>query len=621
MVDRIIAAAEGNPLFVEQMLSMLVDRGVVRRAEDGSWMAGDEVPDVAVPPTISALIAARLERLRSDDRTVLQEGSVIGLVFYEHAVESMSPPDLRPAVAESIRKLVRRQFVRPEPAMFMDEASFRFDHALIRDAAYRSLLKRERAELHERFAAWLEETAGGRSGEVEEIVGYHLEQSARHLMELGPLDEPGRLLGARASSHLGDAGSRASSRGDTPAAANLFERAVALVPHGERRRVELQLDLAEALADLGEFERSEACVSEALEAARAHGDELLATNAALVQLFLRYTLDPEGRTEQVLSETDAAIPVLEAAGDHVGLVRAWRLLGWVHGTACRYGAAEQAVEQAVHNARLAGDRRAETRNLMSLALSALYGPMPVVDAIAAGRATASGVADDRRAEGVVLCALAHLHALRGDFDEARNLYRRARETLEELGGKVMAATVSLDSGRVELLADRPDRAEAELRSDYEVLAAVGERYTLSTIAGLLADAVLRQGRVDEAIALTVECEEATAEDDVESQSLWRRVRARALLSRGELDVALRLTDEAFRLVADTDAPLLKAGTLVDMAIVRSADEPDGASRLARQALVLFEAKGDEVDAATTRQLLERLAAEHPPRNRPQPAAR
>ena len=609
LIDRITTAAEGNPLFVEQMLSMLVDRGVVRRSEDGSWMAGDEAPDVEVPPTIAALIAARLERLASEDRTVLQEGSVIGLVFYERAVESMSPPELRPAVGPSVRKLVRRQFVRPEPATFMDEPSFRFDHALIRDAAYRSLLKRERAELHERFAEWLEAASGGRSAELEEIVAYHLEQSARHLMDLGPLDERGRVLAERASSYLGDAGRRASSRGDTPAAANLLERAVALIPTGVRRRVELQLDLAESLADLGEFERSETCVTEALAAARALDDDLLATNAALVQLFLQYTLDPEGRTEQVVTETGVAIPALEAAGDHEGLVRAWRLLGWVHGTACRYGAAEQAVQQAVRHARLAGDRRAETRNLMSLALSALYGPMPVPEAIAVGQSTATGVIDDRRAEGVVLCALAHLHALRGDFDEARSLYGRARETLEELGGKVMAATVSLDSGRVELLADRPDQAEAELRSDYEVLSAIGERYTLSTVAGLLADAVLRQGRVDEAIALSVESEEATADDDVESQSLWRRVRARALVERGETDAALRLSEEAFDLVAGTDAPLLRGGNLVDLATVRAAaGRLDEAAAAARQALELFEAKGGEVDARATRALLERLTA-------------
>ena len=620
LIERITESAEGNPLFVEQMLSMLVDRGVVRRVEDGSWMAGDEAPDVAVPPTISALIAARLERLASEDRTVLQEGSVIGLVFYERAVESMSPPELRPGVARSVLKLMRRQFVRPEPAMFLDEPSFRFDHALIRDAAYRSLLKRERAELHESFAAWLEATAGGRSGEVEEIVGYHLEQGARYLMELGPLDERGRVLSARASSYLADAGRRASSRGDTPAAANLTQRALFLAPAGERRRVELQLDLAETLADLGEFERSEECVTDALDSARAQGDELLATNAVLVQLFLRYTLNPEGRTEQVVAETAAAIPALEAAGDHGGLVRAWRLLGWVHGTACRYGAAEHAVEQAVGHARLAGDRRAETRNLMSLALSALYGPMPVLDAIAVCRRMVAGVADDRSAEGVVLCALAHLHGLRGEFDEARSHYRRARETLHELGGKVMAATVSLDSGRVELLAGRPDLAELELRADYEVLSAVGERYTLSTIAGLLADAVLRQGRVDEAIALSAECEATTADDDVESQSLWRRVRARALAERGELDAAVRLSEDAYQLVADTDAPLLKGGTLVDMATVRAAaGQLNDATAAARRALDLFEAKGDEVDAGATRALLERIAADGVPGDRVHPA--
>ena len=268
------------------------------------------------------------------------------------------------------------------------------------------------------------------------------------------------------------------------------------------------------------------------------------------------------------------------------------------------------MQQAVRHARLAGDRRAETRNLMSLALSALYGPMPVAEAIAVGQSMASGVTDDRRAEGVVLCALAHLHALRGDFDEARALYSKARETLEELGGKVMAATVSLDSGRVELLADRPDQAEAELRLDYDVLSAIGERYTLSTIAGLLADAVLRQGRVDEAIALSVECEEATADDDVESQSLWRRVRARALAERGEMDEALRLSEEAYQLVAETDAPLLRGGNLVDLATVRAAaGRLDDAAAAGREALELFEAKGDEVDAGTTRAILERIAAE------------
>lgn len=608
LLARITAAAEGNPLYVEQMLSMLVDGGVIRRGDDGSWVVADVV-DFPVPPTIAALIEARLDRLGLEDRTVLQEGAVIGMVFYEGAVESISPDALKSVVDPSIRRLVRRQFVRPDASVFMDQVSFRFDHSLIHDAAYRSLLKRSRADLHERFANWLEQIAGGRIGEFEEIIGYHLEQSAQHLGDLGPLDDRGRVLAARASAQLGAAGRRAYGRGDAPAAANLLKRGVVLLPFGAKMRTELQLDLAEAYADLGEFEESERSATEALEAARSEGDELLATNAALVGLFLRYTLDPQGRTEQVIRDTEEAIPILERAGDHAGLVRAWRLLGWVHGTACQYGAAENAVEQAVDHARLAGDRRGESRNLMSLALSALYGPTRVPAAIAVARRIATDVGDDRRAQGVVLCALAHLYALVGQFSEARSLYQTARETLHELGGSMMAATVSVDSGRVELLAGDPVLAERELRADYEVLAAAGERYTLSTIAAMLAEAVLLRGNVEEALDLTTQSEELSAEDDVESQNLWRRVRARILAGRGDTAGALALVNQAHRLVEKTDALLLKANTLLDLANIYAAvGKFERGVSVARRALALFEAKGDDVDVASTQAQIEHLTA-------------
>ena len=605
LMDRITDAAEGNPLFVEQMLSMLVDAGVLKRAVDDVWQVVGNVDNIRVPPGISAVIEARLDRLGIEDRTVLQEGAVIGLVFYRGAVRSMSPAELQPMVDRSIERLDRRQLVRPDPAAFMDEDAFRFDHALIHDGAYRSLLKRERAELHERFAAWLEMTAGQRLSELEEIIGYHLEQSALHLMELGPLDDYGRLLADRAANRLASAGRRASARGDAPAAGNLLQRAVPLLVPGSRAQVELQLDLAETYADLGEFEQSEAAALEGLHAAQALHDGLLTTNASLVLLFLRYTLDPQDRTDEVVSETETAIPLLERAADHAGLVRAWRLLGWVHGTACRYGAAERAVERAVHHARLAGDRRAETRNLMSFALSALYGPMPVGEAIDLAQRIALEVEGDRRAEGVVLCASAHLHALSGRITEARAIYRRAREMLEELGGKVMAATVSLDSGRVELLAGDAVQAERELRRDYEVLESVSERYTLSTVAGLLAEAMLRQGRLDEAHALSQAAEGMAADDDVESQSLWRRVRAAVLAAWGRDDEALSLAEAAFELIAETDAPLLKGLALVEIGrVLAAASRHNEAATTWRQALSLFEAKEADAPAATIRALLQ-----------------
>ena len=608
LLRRISEAAEGNPLFVEQMLSMLVDSGDLVRANDGRWEVHREQGTVRVPPGIVALIDARLDRLGGGDRSVLQAGSVIGLVFYRDAVRSISEPDVQSTVDASLERLMRRQFVRSDPSTFMDDEAFRFDHALIHDGAYRSLLKRERADLHERFGRWLESVASQRIAELEEIIGYHLEQAALHLEQLGPLDEHGRGLSEAASSRLASAGRRALSRGDSPAAANLLQRAVALVMPQSRPWIEVTLDLAEAAADLGEFERSRAAADEGLAAARSLGDDLLVVNAELVSLFLRYTLDPANGAQQVVRETEQAIPPLELAADHAGLVRAWRLLAWVHGTACNYGAAERAVERAVHHARLAGDRRAETRNLMSFAVSALYGPMPVGQAITLAERIALDVHGDRRAEGIVLSASAHLRALRGDFTEARALYSRARETLEALGGPVMAATVSLDSARVELLAGDPVAAERELRRDYDVLEAIGERYALSTLAGLLGYALLRQGRHDAAIAATEAAEHMAAADDVESQSLWRRVRAAAVTALGAPEEALPLASAAYDLVVDTDAPLMKAFALLDLGAVHAATGSlEEAQRAWQDALALFEAKEAAVPAAMARDLLDLYA--------------
>jgi class 3 adenylate cyclase/tetratricopeptide (TPR) repeat protein len=603
LVDRISEAAGGNPLFVEQMLSMLVDDGLLKPSGGDGWVAAADLATVPVPPTVAALIAARLDRLRNDERVAVQDGSVVGVVFYLGALSAMVEDAARGQVRVAVDGLIRRQLIRAEPSDFGDDEAFRFDHVLIREVAYSSLLKRERARLHELVADWLEQTAGPRLADLDEIISYHLEQSARSLMDLGPAGEHTLSLATRASARLGAAGKRALSRGDTPAAANLLERAARLRPSRTRERCELLLEAAEALSDLGEFDRADVSLREALEITGEIGDVVLTTNARLVRLFVDYTVDPKGRSDEVVAAALSAVDSLEIAGDHAGLVRAWRLLGWVYGTACHYGAATEAVEHAIEHARLAGDRRAETRNTMSLALSALYGPMPVSEAVDLAERTLGQVADDRRAQAVVQCALAHLYALHGEFDRARATYAAARTTLEDLGGKVLAATVALDSGRVELLADELAAAEREIRRDYEQLVAIGEHYVASTLAGLLAEAVLRQGRLDEALELTRAAESDSADDDVESQNLWRRIRARILVAmhdgeHGHVPDTVQLVDHALALAMTTDSPVLRANTLLDRAeVLRAAGRPDEARLDLASALRLFEAKGDLPDAA------------------------
>ncbi len=196
---RLVAAAEGNPLFVEQLVSMLVDEGAIRRVE-GDWRLADEVGEIRVPPTIQALLAARLDRLGREERAVIDPASVIGQVFEETAVRWLVPDSIRPGLPDHLASLDVKQLVHPVVSVADEEASYRFHHSLIRDAAYQGQLKRARASLHERFVEWADAVNADRDRalEFEEILGYHLEQAHRYLAELGPLDAHGVELGIRA---------------------------------------------------------------------------------------------------------------------------------------------------------------------------------------------------------------------------------------------------------------------------------------------------------------------------------------------------------------------------------------------------------------------------------------
>ena len=335
---------------------------------------------------------------------------------------------------------------------------FRFSHNLVRDAAYARLLKRTRARLHERFAAWLAGSVGSRVVEYEEILGYHLEQSFRYRAELGPVDDRGRLLGAEASQHLSSAGHRALTRGDLSAAANLLQRAAALLGEEDPVRALLLLDVGEAVADIGELERAESVLTEAVDSALSADDTGIARAAALALLQLRYTTDAHGlqesmgKHENMVELVELEIPDLEATGNDRALARAFALLTYVHWTGSRFADAAAAAERTIWHATAAGDEVTARRFLSSLAISALYGPMPVPQAIATCEEVLRRAEDDRKVKARAELAIGQLEAMRGDFERARLLYRRSRASLDELGCFFLAALTSLTSSVVEVLA-------------------------------------------------------------------------------------------------------------------------------------------------------------------------
>ena len=249
--SRILASAEGNPLFVEQFVAFATDEALAGRPTLDERTA----VDLPIPPTIGALLAARLDRLPEAERHLLERASVVGRTFWTGALTELLPDSEHRDVAGRLARLARRDLIRPQPSDFADEDAYRFRHLLIRDAAYAGLPKRDRSELHERFADWLERSSRQREREieVEEILGYHLEQAFHYRDELGPLDDDALALGGRASTPLASAGRRALARSDFPAAAKLLDRAARVLGERDRERAGLLVSAGEAYLEIGEF--------------------------------------------------------------------------------------------------------------------------------------------------------------------------------------------------------------------------------------------------------------------------------------------------------------------------------------------------------------------------------
>jgi class 3 adenylate cyclase len=611
---RILGLAGGNPLFVEQMLSMLIDDGLLAK-QAGRWIFSGAAAAVPVPGNVSSLLGARLDRLNPAELRVVESASVIGLEFSRDAVLALlQDSDIGTGLEPALAGLCGKQLIRTAQPGEADD--FRFSHNLVRDAAYARLLKRTRARLHERFAAWLAGSVGSRVVEYEEILGYHLEQSFRYRAELGPVDDRGRLLGAEASQHLSSAGHRALTRGDLSAAANLLQRAAALLGEEDPVRALLLLDVGEAVADIGELERAESVLTEAVDSALSADDTGIARAAALALLQLRYTTDAHGlqesmgKHENMVELVELEIPDLEATGNDRALARAFALLTYVHWTGSRFADAAAAAERTIWHATAAGDEVTARRFLSSLAISALYGPMPVPQAIATCEEVLRRAEDDRKVKARAELAIGQLEAMRGDFERARLLYRRSRASLDELGCFFLAALTSLTSSVVEVLAGDLAAAESELRTDYGRLEEMGERNYISTTAGLLADVLYRQGRFDESAELTGVCERLASSDDVASQFLWRCVRGKLKAQGGAFGEAESLLAAAMALIETSDQLDLQGYGLLDFCEVRElAGAPAEAASLSEQAAGLFERKGNAVAAAMARQLAGRLLRE------------
>jgi len=594
VMHRLFEVTGGNPLFLEELVGMLIDNGALVRSS-GAWTAATDVTAMPVPATVSALLATRLDQLDPEERAVLGRASVIGRVFQQDAVIELSLGPERSKVASQLLSLTRKELIRPDGSAADGGDRYRFRHLLIRDAAYAALSKRQRAELHERSATWLE-TTGAPPGETDDLVAYHLEQTCLYRAELG-LAEP--LLIHRAADRLARIGQRASDEWNHRAAISSLDRARTLLSPGDPTSLELLPTLVANLGYQGDRRAAGELAAEGVELARAHGRRRLQARIWIEQQLMHSTDADVWAADATREELDQIIPLFEGDGDARGLAAAWLLAGRLELMLLRCAAMDASLQRVVSYSRQVGDHGRARSALALLGWGHLIGPTPVPEAIHHCERLRDEAGDNRVMSAATRGHVACLEAMRGDFVRAWALLDEVSATLDELGqtvGWVPWITHREDVAFVASLQGDHERAGRSLRRNRAQLERAGATVLLSTQAALLADLAYGQGHIDEAEELVALSRHLTTADDTMSQLLWRRVWSKVLARRDRIVEALELSGEAIQLAERTDALNEQANTWMDRAeVLRTAGDPPRAIRAAiEQALDRYTRKGNLV---------------------------
>jgi tetratricopeptide (TPR) repeat protein len=595
---RIVHAAEGNPLFVEQMLAMLIDDGLIRSV-DGHWVATSDRVEVSVPPTIAALLSARLDRLDPEEREVIGRASVVGKVFYRGAVRELSSESTGVRIDALLQGLVRKDLIRPDRSTLPGEDAFRFRHILVLESAYGALPKDLRATLHERCADWMERAAGDHADEQGEIIGYHLEQAYRYRQELGAVTDEHRAIARRAAARLSSGGSRSFARSDFQSAINLLSRAAALLSDDDPARIAILTDLATAFEELQRTTEADPIWAEAIDRARARADDRLLAHAVIQRW--RWRLAHTEEVEEATRDVEWAMDIFEAAGDDRGLARAWSLRGHISWEWKQQAAGEEeAVEHQLLHARKAGDDYEEYGCFSALARTVVRGPTPVQAGIDRCAALLLEYKDQRAVEAFMCHALGHLHARLGAFDQARDFATRLRAFFKDTGQQSNYDFFAEVPWDIEMVAGDPAAAERVMREGYEPMVARGEQ--VGALASFMARAICAQGRWDDAEPYATLA--ASREGSV-FRSLGKGSLARVLAHQGRAGEAEPLAREAVADLEPTDFLNDRADVLTDLAdVLLVAGRADEAADALNEALSLYEQKGDIVTPSRIRAIID-----------------
>jgi tetratricopeptide (TPR) repeat protein len=298
----LLTAAEGNPLYAEEFVRMLVNRGLLVQRED-EWVLS-QTEDLPVPDSVQGIIAARLDGVPEQDKAVIQDASVIGKVFWSGAVGSVSDRS-RWAIEEALRRLEQRQLVRRKHASSIaGESEYIFEHNLIRDVAYRTIVRPRRAEKHRRAGDWMSSLTGDRHDRADAIA-YHYVTAFENAEASGEETPELRL---EASNALQAAAGRAGSIHSYTVAAQLWGKALELCAPDDAARPSVLLEYGKALAVADE---PAAAVLDEASAALVEAGKL--TEAAEAESTSGWLLSLAGREDEARARDDRALELARDA--------------------------------------------------------------------------------------------------------------------------------------------------------------------------------------------------------------------------------------------------------------------------------------------------------------------
>jgi class 3 adenylate cyclase/tetratricopeptide (TPR) repeat protein len=612
LARKIEDAAEGNPFFVEELLSMLVDEGVLERNGD-AYRVTRTLGEIAVPPTIELLLAARLDHLPADERATLGRASVVGKRFGASEVAQLSPEAERDTSLTRLMGLVRKELVRldeqesPELDALDEELRFRFRHQLVRDAAYESLPKHERAQLHEALADWMEQALAHRMNELHEIVGHHLEQACIYRRDVGGASHVAQALALRAAIQFEAAGDRAFAVGDMSATVRLLQRALALLQADDDRRPRLLTKLTAPLKDVGRLKEAYETVEEVLASPNAD-DAARARALGNIELLSQLGWSAARMQPRV----EEALAISRRLGDPQAIAQALNeqlYLDWFRG---KLASQVPLADEAIALAQEAGDIALQSELLYRRVLARLLGK-EAVSSQERGDELEEALKFARThghlaLEAGLLSAVAHERGMAGDYAEALALTHRARSIAGDLG--MEGWLISGPGSRYidEWFGNRESAIEQTQRVFHD-LQGMGDKGYLSTVAADLALKLLDANRVDEALAAIRVAEETGAADDVATQVELRVFQARMLAREGAFDDALRMVQDAVELADTTDFMSSYIDSRLGLtSVLLAVHRPDEARDVSSELADRLEQRGNVTYAATIRKRFEEAVA-------------